>query len=287
MIRMLRSRYAVRGFSAAAFAFILVLNLSGPREAKGGPRPANALSAPDKPGASSAPGSAEAPGAGDASIKYSGTAFDIERNVPAYAEEHVEKMAAGKHVATQTLFRAPAGAPMAKRTLDFARFPFKPDYLFNDLRNGYEEGSRAEDGGLLVHFRDDAKAPLRQKRLEVPEPCVVNGGVGNFLKANWADLLAGKRLAFNMVVPARLDFYKFVAYLDAKRNLSPTETAGRKDEAIVIEPQSTVLRMLLPTIIMHYDGKTLRLLRYQGIVNVADPKGRSLRVRVDYPGLGP
>jgi hypothetical protein len=33
--------------------------------------------------------------------------------------------------------------------------------------------------------------------------------------------------------------------------------------------------------------KSLRMIRYQGIVNVADPKGRSLRVLVDYPGTGP
>jgi hypothetical protein len=218
---------------------------------------------------------------------YRGTAFDTERMVPAYSEEHLERFLQGKHIATQTFYTSPDGKPMAERDLDFARFPFKPDYLFKDVRNGYEEGSRVEAADIRVHFRDSAAAPMHEKSLKVPEPCVVNGGLGAFLKENWAGLAAGKRLAFNMVVPARLDYYRFVAYLDVKRALTEKEGVGRTSQAVVIEPQSSLLRMLLPTIIMHYDVKTLRLIRYQGIVNVADAKGRSLRVRVDYPGLGP
>ncbi|MEO7424850.1 MAG: hypothetical protein ABI036_06665 [Fibrobacteria bacterium] len=233
---------------------------------------------------------AAAQGPSDSSVlspSYQGSAFDIERNVPAYSEEHVEKMADGVQVGTRTVYMAPGGGPMAIRTLDFSHSPLKPDYLFKDVRNGYEEGSRQEAGVMHVHFRDNSAAPLREKSITVPEPCVVNGGVGNFVKEHWVDLASGSRLAFNMVVPARLDYFRFRAYRDVKKNLPEKETAGRKSQAIVIEPQSSVLRMLLPTIIMYYDVKTLRLVRYQGIVNVADPKGRSLRVRVDYPGLGP
>jgi hypothetical protein len=218
---------------------------------------------------------------------YRGTAFDTERSVPAYTEEHLERFQQGRHIFTQTLYKSPDGKAIGERDLDFARFSFKPDYVFKDVRNGYEEGSNVEAADIRVHYRDSAKAPVHEKSLKVPEPCVVNGGLGLFLKENWAALAGGKRLAFNMVVPARLDYYRFVAYLDVKRVLSEKDAVGRKSQAIVIEPQSSLLRMLLPTIVMHYDVKTLRLVRYQGIVNVADAKGRSLRVQVDYPGLGP
>ena len=222
-----------------------------------------------------------------APLGYRGSAFDTERGVPAYTEDHQERYLQGKLVLSQTFYKAVDGKPIGERSLDFSRFEYKPGYLFKDVRNGYEEGSVAEDADLLVHFRDSTKAPLHEKRLKVPEPCVVNGGLGPFLKRHWADLEAGKRLAFNMVVPARLDYFRFMAYEDAKSTLPEKETGGRISKAVVIEPQSSLLRMLLPAIIMHYDVKTLRLVRYQGIVNVADAKGRSLRVKVDYPGLGP
>lgn len=222
-----------------------------------------------------------------ASPPFRGSAFDTERGGPAYTEEHREIFLQGRLVSTRTIFTAPSGGPMAQRDLDFSRHPFKPEYLYKDVRNGYQEGSKVLDAELLVHFRDSTRAPLKEKRIKVPEPCVVNGGLGPFLKQNWKALATGKRLGFSMVVPARLDFYKFVAYVDDKLALSDMESKGRKNTAVVIEPQSSVLRMLLPTIVMVYDVGTLRLIRYQGIVNVADPKGRSLRVRVDYPGPGP
>jgi hypothetical protein len=218
---------------------------------------------------------------------FRGSAFDTERGGPAYNEEHHEVFRQGRLVSTRTLFTAPSGGTMAQRDLDFSNHPFKPEYLFKDARNGYQEGSKVVDAELLVHFRDSARAPLKEKRIKVPEPCVVNGGLGPFLKQNWKALAAGQRVGFNMVVPARLDFYKFVAYVDDKLALSDKDSKGRRNKAVVIEPQSSLLRMLLPTIVMVYDVGTLRLIRYQGIVNVADPKGRSLRVRVDYPGPGP
>ncbi|MDB5104941.1 MAG: hypothetical protein JWP91_2630 [Fibrobacteres bacterium] len=218
---------------------------------------------------------------------YRGTAFDTERKVFAYTEEHAESYDQGRHVATKTCFRAQDGKEMAERELDFHRFDCKPDYLFKDLRNGYEEGAEVGASGIKVHFRDSRQAAVHEKSIQVPEPCIINGGVGEFVRRNWAALEAGKRIGFNMVVPARLDYYKFVAYQDPKSGVPETEVAGRKHKAVIIEPQSSVLRMLLPTIIMYYDVKTLRLVRYQGIVNVADSKGRSLRVRVDYPGMGP
>lgn len=237
---------------------------------------------------SAALGLATPPAAADSTAAvYRGTAFDTERNVFGYREDHRETFRDGRHVATKTSFLSQDGKTFASRELDFRRFPFKPDYVFKDLRNGYEEGARVNASSIKVHFKDSDKAELRSKDIQVPEPCIINGGVGGFVKQHWADLLAGKRVGFNMVIPARLDFFRFVAYLDAKRSVPAKEAAGRAHKAVVIEPQSSMLRMLLPTIVMFYDVNTLRMIRYQGIVNVADPKGRSLRVSVDYPGIGP
>lgn len=77
------------------------------------------------------------------------------------------------------------------------------------------------------------------------------------------------------------------AFEDGKQALSEKEGSGRKSKAIVIEPQSSLLRMLLPTIVRRYDVKTFRMIRYQCCVNMADVRGRSLRVRVEYLQMGP
>jgi hypothetical protein len=243
--------------------------------------------APAKPAATPARQAKIAAADSAAPKAYRGTAYDTERGGFAYTEEHDERFQGGKLAFARTEFLSVDGHPFARCELDFARFPWKPDYRFTDARNGYEEGSVVEAGAIAVHFRDSTRAPLKEKRLEVPEPCVVNGGVGLYIKENWDALKSGKKLLFNMVVPARLDFYRFMAYVDPEKTLPSGEAAGRKNQAIIIEPQNYILRKLLPTIVMTYDEATRRLIRYQGIVNVADAKGRSLRVRVDYPGLGP
>jgi len=222
---------------------------------------------------------------------YRGSAYDMERNTAAYVEEHRDGFVAGKHVCTRTEFLGRDGKPMASRILDFGRFDCKPDYIYRDLRNGYEEGAEVDPAKgaaeIRVHFRDSARAPLREKRIEVPEPCVINGGVGEFVRRRWDEIAAGKKASFNMVIPARLDFFRFEAYVDRKYSLSQGEAKGRAYLPVVVEPRNTLLSMLLPTIVLYLDVATKRLIRYQGIVNVADAKGRSLRVRTDYPNLGP
>jgi hypothetical protein len=222
---------------------------------------------------------------------YRGSAYDMERNAAAYVEEGHEGFVAGKHVCTRTEYLGPDGKPMARRTLDFGRFECMPDYIFRDLRNGYEEGAAVDPAKgaaeIRVHFRDSAQAPLKEKRIEVPEPCVINGGVGEFVRRRWEEIAAGKKAAFNMVIPARLDYFRFEAYVNRKYSLAPGEAKGRAYLPVVVEPRSTVLSMLLPTIVLYIDVASKRLIRYQGIVNVADAKGRSLRVRTDYPNLGP
>ena len=222
---------------------------------------------------------------------FRGSAYDTERNAAAYLEEHREGFVAGKHVCTRTEFLGSGGQPIALRTLDFGRFGCKPDYVYRDLRNGYEEGAAVSPvqgaAEIRVHYRDSAKAPVKEKRIKVPEPCVINGGIGEFVRGRWDEIAAGKKVAFNMVIPARLDYFRFEAYLDRGYSLAPGEAKGRNYLPVVIEPKSAVLSMLLPAIVLFEDVATKRLIRYQGIVNVADAKGRSLRVRTDYPGLGP
>ncbi len=220
-------------------------------------------------------------------ISYQGTAWDTERSSPAYFEERSENYSNGKRISAHSSFKSPQSKILGELTLDFLRNQCKLDYVYKDFRNGYEEGAIVEPTGIKTYFQDSTHSPRKEKSLQVPEPCIINGGLGEFIKMNWQNITNGKRIPFNMVVPARLDYYRFVVFVDKKYAIQDRETGGRHCQPIVIEPKNSMLAMLLPTIIMYYDVKTLRMARYQGIVNIADDKGRSLRVRVDYPGLGP
>lgn len=256
----------------------MALSVSGTGAQSAGP--VNSASPADPVPAAAAPRDSAAPA-------YIGSAFDYEKMVHAYTETQSERYRNGKHVATHTAFAGADGKPIAERTLDFSRREFDPDYLYKDLRNGYEEGAKTEGADILVHFRDSKNSERKEKRIRVPGPCIINGGVGKFVKSRWADLAAGKKVSFNMVIPARLDYFRFEAYVDRKYTLKPEESKGREYVPVVIEPKNSVLSMLLPAIVMYESPGTLRMVAYQGIVNVADAKGRSLRVRTTYPDQGP
>jgi hypothetical protein len=259
---------------------------SGPAPAS--PAPAATASTAAPAAASATIKAAEPPASQDSSAPaYLGSAYDYEHNVPAYTETQSERYRNGKHVATHTAFVGADGKPIAERMLDFSRREFDPDYLYKDLRNGYEEGAKIDGADIIVHFRDSKNAERKEKRIKVPGPCIINGGVGKFVKSRWAEIAAGKKVSFNMVIPARLDYFRFEAYVDRKYSLKPEESKGREYVPVVIEPKNSVLSMLLPIIVMYENPKTQRLVAYQGIVNVADAKGRSLRVRTTYPTQGP
>ncbi len=107
---------------------------------------------------------------------YHGTAFDLEHKTPAYSEVNCENYHNGILICIKTTFSGQDGKPLARKNLNFDRFPFKPDYVFNDDRTGYEEGAKVESQAIVVHFRDSTHAPVNQKSIQVPEPCIINGG---------------------------------------------------------------------------------------------------------------
>jgi hypothetical protein len=143
---------------------------------------------------------------------FRGQAYEPGSSRLLYAEKH-ENITRGGVTVGRTEYRDPAGALIAERTLDFSRHIFKPDYRLVDLRDGYEEGAEVVGTGdgktarVRVFVRDKREKPLRERTILVPEPAVIDGGVNAFVKANWSELSAGRRVAFNFVAPARRDWF--------------------------------------------------------------------------------
>jgi hypothetical protein len=211
-----------------------------------------------------------------------GDAFDLGKGTAAYREEHRLRFEAGRLAAMRTVYLSPQGVTLAERTLDFAASPTRPGYALRYGRDGYEEGASVLAGKVLVHSRASANAPRKEKRLDVPEPYVIDGGFHPFLKENWSALTSGKRITFHFVVPSRLDYFRFVAYEDEARAPS-----GGNQKVFVAVPESRMLRMLVEPIVARYDASTRRMLEYRGLSNIDGPDGKTRKIRLVYrePGL--
>jgi hypothetical protein len=209
---------------------------------------------------------------------FTGTARRADGSV-AYLEEHRVELQGDRLVAAETLYRDPAGRPIARLVSDYARDPFAPDYAFEDLRSGAEESVRLGPGG--------AELRTGERRVTVALPpggrvLVAGQGLDRFARHHLASLARGEELQVRLALPSRLDTYGF------RLRAVPGQKPDGDSVRVRIEPASLLLRLLAPSIEAEYRREDGRLLRYRGVSNLADADGQTLQVdiRYDYPDHG-
>lgn len=216
------------------------------------------------------------------SLSYEGNAYDLASGELYYTEEHQEIRQGGTHTSTLILYKNPEGKLIAKKELDFKTGYLSPSFTQHDFRDGYLEGVEVSDQSVKVLFRKSHQHEMETSKLEVPQPLVVDGGFNYFVKKNWNTLSEGKTLQFNFVVPAEQDYFSF--------RLSKTKEMKYKDKQAIVfkmELENFILRQLLSPVLLTYDVDTKRLLKFEGISNINNAKGKSYFVKLVYPEVGP
>jgi hypothetical protein len=215
-------------------------------------------------------------------LEYAGNAYDLKSGELYYTEEHQEIWEGQTHTSTLISYKNPEGKTIVKKELDFKTGHLTPSFLQTDFRDGYMEGAEVSEHSVKVLYRKSSRHDLETAVLEVPPPVVVDGGFNYFVKQNWPTLLEGRTLAFNFVVPAEQDYYSF--------QLSKVEEGTLEGKEAVIykmELKNFILRQLVPPIMLTYNVETKRLLKYEGISNINNAKGKSYFVKIIYPETGP
>jgi hypothetical protein len=215
-------------------------------------------------------------------LEYSGNAYDLKSGELYYTEEHQEIWEDDTHSATIILYKNPEGKTIAKKELDFKTGHLTPSFIQTDFRDGYMEGVEVSEHSVKVLYRKSSKHDLETVALEVPPPVVVDGGFNYFVKQNWPALLEGKTLPFNFVVPAEQDYYSFQL-----SKIKEVEYKGVRAAFFKMELKNFILRQLVPPIMLTYNVETKRLLKYEGISNINNAKGKSYFVKIIYPETGP
>lgn len=211
-------------------------------------------------------------------LSYQGIATDLKSNRFYYLEEHKETIE--HHVLKQTTiqYKDSAGTVIARKIIDYSGNKVTPAFEQNDYRDGYTEGVAYSENKLVFKFRKNKKEALKTKSIDRPENLVVDGGFNYYIKGNWNDLVAGKTKVFNFAVPSQLDYFSFRLYKDTQQN----------DEIVFkMEPDNYVLRKLVDPIRVTYKASTKRIIKYEGLSNINDKKGKSYLVKIMYPKVGP
>ena len=146
-----------------------------------------------------------------------------------------------------------------------------PTYVFEDLRRGYREGLRNEDGEYII-FKKAKDGEEETKAITDTEGVFSCQGWHYYLVNN-LEVLERKNVALNLILPSELRALPF--------EIQRVRSQGDRVEA-VLELDHWLFRYFAPSLRLVYDSKSRKLLEYRGISNILDSQGNRQDVRIVY-----
>jgi hypothetical protein len=190
-----------------------------------------------------------------------------------YTEKHsaiVDKEGFYKNLVTNYLDSN--GQVFAKIQSNFDKNKIVPDYEFQDYRQKLREKVTLEPSGQKINIEFEKAGKIENNTLEIKKNSVLSQGFHNFILSQFKNL-ADKKLEVYFVVTNRSDQYKFVVQNEKIE-------AGKM--FISIKPANFFLNAIVPTIKLVYEIESRRLLTFEGLTNIDDSNGKTLRAKIDY-----
>lgn len=214
--------------------------------------------------------------------KYSVEAFDIATGKPGYTEKYHEHWEGGKLVEANVTYRTPDGKVAARKVVTFHQDLSKPDYQFDDQRDGYLKGVKAEGNKFKIFYRLTSQEPVKETLISIPEPVVLDLGIHYFILKNWDKLMANNKKTFNFVVPKKLDFFKL-----SVTKIKEFQLNQKQMVQFEIKPNNFFVGLVAGVVgqgsnTMTYDKQTKKVMYYQGVSAIHDDKGASYEVKSNY-----
>lgn len=217
--------------------------------------------------------------ADDRFARYEGRAVDLESGTPLYDERHFVRLREEKVVERVVLYLCPGqlDQAFARKRMEVGPDPLRPSFEMRDARLGYAEGLREDQGRLEVFYQRDRTSPEEREALVLPAELVADAGFDEFVRKHWDELLRGDKVAFDFLVPSRLEYLSFKV-----RHLRQEKQAGRNAEVFRLS-LSGVLGWFLDGIDVWYASDDRALLRFDGLSNVRNPEGDNYTARILFP----
>ncbi len=198
--------------------------------------------------ASTAFANTELPAAPDTSPDIIGEARDPDSGELIYLEQYY---CSDDSLRCSVFYLRPNEELIASKELDYEPSKKAPVLTFRDYRSDREE--------IIDRAETDA---------------VVDAGFDNFVRLQWQDLAEGEEVKFPFRMVGRDDPIKMRA---------SREQACENDKlCLQIRLDSWLLGNLIDPIELTYDRDSQRLLRFEGISNLKNDRGRSQKVEIEY-----
>lgn len=217
-----------------------------------------------------------APAAAGSGLRFEqGIARHPKSAVELYREQHWIRREAGRPVDRLVLYRCPDGTAFARKRVDYRASALSPAFSFEDRRSGYREGLRAGARPTLFY---QAPGESGERRASVDAASLVaDAGFDEFIRRQWAPLVAGGSLPFQFAVPSRLRSMAF-----SVQRAGAARVAGEAAWVFRLTLDGW-LGLVAPAIEVSYGQASRRLLRFEGLSNLRDDTGRrQLSARIEF-----
>jgi hypothetical protein len=210
--------------------------------------------------------------ASSTTITFVGKAVDESGRLQ-YTERHDVTYEQGQVVRSRTTYTDADNRVIGDLISEYLPTPQICSYAFRDLRARYEDGVRVADDHLLLYKKESPEAYRETASLPRQANQIVGQGFHHFLALNRESIAQGEIFHVELVLPSRLKQYSFRV---RKRRVEGATLHIR------LEIDNWLLRLFAPHVDCEYDLRTGRLLRYEGISNLADPSGSIMKVDITY-----
>lgn len=211
-------------------------------------------------------------------IRFHGTAYDLETGKLLYRDFHEEVWEKGRHTRSMIYYKDPEGKLFARKKISFARNRTLPDFQLEDERDGYlEGGAYQENSSVKLFVRRKSGDPILESTLESSSFSALDGGFDYFVTDHWQELLSGKKLRLYFFVPSERDRFGFTV-----EKLKEEAFKGKPALFLRLKIDSSLLSVFVKPIDLIYDKESKRIMEYKGTSNINDEKGKSLKVRIVY-----
>lgn len=206
-------------------------------------------------------------------LTYDGIAVDLETGALRYRERHWLFYDTTRLIDRRVRYLCPDGQAFGEKRVDYTTSAFAPTFALFDARTGHREGLRKRDSRFEVFSQVNRDEPEEVQPITRSDALVADAGFDEFLIDRWSTLAGGDAVKFDFLVPSEGKAIGF--------KVKPVQEQGAP---VVIARLSLGAwwGFLAPSLDAHYDRRTKRLLRYEGLSNLRDAEGENYAVRIDF-----
>ena len=225
-------------------------------------------------------------------ITFTGHAYDQETGVLLYTEHH-SHISKFEHLVE---YKEVNGDVFATKKIQYQSSYLSPDFKQENWRNGEQISTQrnienSEDKGskdsILVTYKEDADSDLKNEIINHRDNLIIDAGFNNFISQNWDELINGKVMTVEYLIPSLLDTYEL--------NIKKTTCEDSRHYCFSISSSSFFIGLISSNLKLTYgsihshennqNNKEYRLISFEGRSNICDQEGdyQDVEIKYSYP----